>query len=73
MSEKVYIRCYVSTDKLGSECEEVYEYSKVDWDKLTSEERSELIEEFVQDHLMKNASDGGSVEDKDGNEIPYPY
>lgn len=61
MSEKVVIRAFVSTWKVGSEIYGDYEteYTPEEWVLLSEEKREEIIEEFYQEH-RSSYSDGNA-------------
>lgn len=42
---------HVSTSVVGSECEDVIEIKREDWEKMSKEERSELLFETAMDHV----------------------
>lgn len=67
--EMVYIRCGIATNKVGSGCEDVYEYPKKDWDALTPEEKTALLDDFYDDHFGSYANSWRVAEDAEGNEI----
>lgn len=67
--EMIYIRCGVALDLQGCVQEDVYEYPKTEWDAMTDEQRSELLEEFALDHRNDHMDTWRTAEDKDGNDI----
>ena len=47
MSDVVKISVRVRTDKIGSECEEVVEFDRENWEAMSEEEREAELQETV--------------------------
>lgn len=67
--EMIYIRCGVALDLQGCSQEDVYEHPKAEWDVMTDEERSDLLDDYLIDHRNDHVDSWRSAEDKDGNDI----
>lgn len=67
--EIIYIRCSVRTNKQGSKCVDVYEYPKSDWDALSDDGKTSILNVFMTDHLSEYVDSWRVAEDANGNEI----
>ena len=45
MSDTVKIRCYIHTNKVGSECTDIVEIDREEWEDMDEGERDEYLQE----------------------------
>lgn len=51
MTEPVRVKFYIRTDAIGSECEDVIEFSREEWDAMSEQEREEEMKEYAFNHM----------------------
>lgn len=51
----VRLRCHVSTNISGSECEDVYEVSDEELEGLSDEEREAVFQNYLDGHLQSSS------------------
>lgn len=47
MSERIKIRYFVETNKVGSRVERFVEFDKEDWDEMSESEKDEMMQEYM--------------------------
>jgi catalase len=51
MSDMVKIRVHISTNKVGSECEDYFEVERDVWESMTEEEKEEICQQAAFNYL----------------------
>lgn len=67
MADKLKIKLWCSTNKVGSECEEEiplidYGFTDKQWRAMSEDQRHVLLDEWAQEHLNNNGDYGACVE-----------
>ena len=51
MSETVKIRVYISTNKVGSMCDDIVEFPKDEWEVMSEEERENVLQDTAFNYM----------------------
>lgn len=67
--EVIIIRCSISTNKVGSKCEDDYEYPREFWDELDAEGKRDVLDAHLADHERNNSDKWAVALDADGKDL----
>jgi hypothetical protein len=45
MSDTVKVRVYISTNKVGSECSDVVEFEREDWNSMSDQDKEDALQD----------------------------
>ena len=51
MSETIKIKVYARTDYVGSECHDIVEFDKEEWESMSSEEQEEEMKDYAMNFI----------------------
>ena len=51
MSETVKIRVYISTNRVGSECSDIVEFEREEWDAMSDSDREDALRDTAFNYM----------------------
>ena len=47
MSDTVKVRVYISTNKVGSECSDIVEFEREDWEAMSDQDKEDALQDMA--------------------------